>query len=403
MARNFGPPDPTIGQRIAARRNLRGWSISYAASRAGIAHSTWSRIERGLRGADNRFMLAQIAAALDCSTMDLVGQPVPAVADADSVSAYLAVAAIRQALIETEIGDPVTVAQPRPIEVLADETALVVDLKLRCDYAGAGRLLPRLLRELHAAVDGTDRAAALGLLVRAANEAVDVLKGVGFPAEAWLAAERAHQAAIELDDPVMLALAAWARGHSATSCGSYDRAQRIAEAAITAAEHAYGRPGGPEVLGGLHLLSAFSSVAQGRVEDAYVMVAEADRIAEHTGDSAALGLAFGPTNINIWRLSMEVDGGEARRALEIARETTPGALDAPTRLVTFYFDTGRALAHVGQLDGAVRMMLTAERASPQGMHSWGRAREAVRTLLGRVKGDAAVSLRGLAERMGAGS
>jgi hypothetical protein len=100
---------------------------------------------------------------------------------------------------------------------------------------------------------------------------------------------------------------------------------------------------------------------------------------------------------------MEVDGGEARRALEIARSTTPGAIDAPTRLVTFYFDTGRALARVGQIESAVRMMLTAERTAPQGMHSWGRAREAVRLLLPRAKGESASQLRGLAERMGVGA
>jgi transcriptional regulator with XRE-family HTH domain len=47
----------TIGERIKARRLLRGWSIRYAASRAGISHATWSRIERGRQAADNRFML----------------------------------------------------------------------------------------------------------------------------------------------------------------------------------------------------------------------------------------------------------------------------------------------------------------------------------------------------------
>ena len=67
--------DPTIGERIQARRQLRGWSVRYAASRAGISHATWSRIERGRQAADNRFMLADIAAALECSPADLAGIP----------------------------------------------------------------------------------------------------------------------------------------------------------------------------------------------------------------------------------------------------------------------------------------------------------------------------------------
>ncbi|MFD0520219.1 helix-turn-helix domain-containing protein [Paractinoplanes durhamensis] len=59
--------DPEVGERIRARRLLRGWSIRYAASRAGVSHATWSRIERGRQAADNRFMLADIAGALECA------------------------------------------------------------------------------------------------------------------------------------------------------------------------------------------------------------------------------------------------------------------------------------------------------------------------------------------------
>jgi transcriptional regulator with XRE-family HTH domain len=58
-------PDPGIGGRIRARRLTRGWSVRFAASRAGLSHATWSRIERGLQAADNRFTLAGIAEALE--------------------------------------------------------------------------------------------------------------------------------------------------------------------------------------------------------------------------------------------------------------------------------------------------------------------------------------------------
>jgi pimeloyl-ACP methyl ester carboxylesterase len=70
-------PDPSIGERIRARRLIRGWSVRHAADRAGVSHATWSRIERGRQAADNRFMLADVAAALECSPADLAGVPVP--------------------------------------------------------------------------------------------------------------------------------------------------------------------------------------------------------------------------------------------------------------------------------------------------------------------------------------
>src|SRR3954465_7554623 len=94
----------TIGERIQARRLLRGWSVRHAASRAGVSHATWSRIERGRQAADNRFMLADIAAALECSSAELVGVAVPA-ADRETVAAQVAVHGIRQALVEVDPRD----------------------------------------------------------------------------------------------------------------------------------------------------------------------------------------------------------------------------------------------------------------------------------------------------------
>src|SRR3954452_16907160 len=92
----------TIGERIQARRLLRGWSVRHAASRAGVSHATWSRIERGRQAADNRFTLADIAAALECSPVDLVGTPVPA-ADRAAMAAQVAVYGMRQALVDIDL------------------------------------------------------------------------------------------------------------------------------------------------------------------------------------------------------------------------------------------------------------------------------------------------------------
>src|ERR687889_1511660 len=95
-------PELTIGERIRARRLLRGWSVRFAASRAGISHATWSRIERGRQAADNRFILADIAAALECSPTDLAGTPVPA-ADRAAMAAQAGVYGIRQALVDIDL------------------------------------------------------------------------------------------------------------------------------------------------------------------------------------------------------------------------------------------------------------------------------------------------------------
>src|SRR3954470_13352799 len=98
-------PDPSIGERIRARRLIRGWSVRHAADRAGVSHATWSRIERGRQAADNRFVLADIAAALECSPADLAGVPVP-VTDRAAMAAQVGVYALRQALVDADLTEP---------------------------------------------------------------------------------------------------------------------------------------------------------------------------------------------------------------------------------------------------------------------------------------------------------
>ena len=392
-------PDNTIGESIQLRRRARGWSVRYAADRAGIAHTTWSRIERGLIAADNRFTLAAIAEALECSVPDLTSQP-GAPADRESAEVDARVRAIRQALVEADLDEEPT-CDPRPIETLREELALVADLRRRCDYAGVGHLLPRLIQELHAATFGADRAEALALLVEAAYVAAGTVRYVSSPAEAWLAAERCRQAARPLDDPVLLALAEHERAHAATSSGAYVRGLAIASRAADGLQRHLAAPNAIEMLGMLHLTCAFAAIGAKDPGQVTARLDEADALAERTGDTTTLGMMFGPTNVRFWRVSMETDAGEPGRAVELAAGTNPAAVPSPSRQVAFYTDTARALAHTGKDDQAVRMLLTAERLSPLRVRSSRLVQETTRMLLERAQRRAGgAELRGLCERMG---
>src|SRR4051812_21511518 len=159
--------DPGIGERIRARRLLRGWSVRFAASRAGVSHATWSRIERGLQAADNRFMLADIARALDCSPADLVGTDVPA-PDRATAAARAGVLELRRALVDVDLSEPPG-GPAAPMAELGRGVAFANALHQACDYAGATRLLPGLLRDLHTETAGPDHSEALRLLCDAAS------------------------------------------------------------------------------------------------------------------------------------------------------------------------------------------------------------------------------------------
>jgi hypothetical protein len=373
--------------------------MRYAASRAGISHATWSRIERGRQAADNRFMLADIAAALECSPADLAGMPVPA-ADRAAAAALAGVHGIRQALVDIDLAEPGG-TDPPPLPVLATQLELVGARLDACDYAGVTQLLPGLLRDLHTETAGPDRATALRLLCDATFIASSVLRQLGHPAEAWLGAERCRDAADATGDSVLQGYAAYSMANAANACGSFQRGLTLAERAADDLRSHLGRPGGAEMLGSLHLISAYASLGRDRVDDSRGWLAEADELAHRTGETTTMRMFFGPTNVDIWRISIEVSEGDPARAAEVARCVTPAAIPAGLRQVFYYADTARALTSLGGNDQtAIRLLLTAERLAPQHVHTSTEIAESARALLERSHTRAGgAELRGLCERM----
>jgi len=100
------PEVPTIGERIRDRRELLGLTVRGAALAAGLSHPTWSRIERGQRGADNRFVLARMAEALRYPVSDLTGER----AARDTREAAATKVAITEAFRAIVAADPVMTA-----------------------------------------------------------------------------------------------------------------------------------------------------------------------------------------------------------------------------------------------------------------------------------------------------
>ena len=394
--------DLTIGERIQARRLLRGWSVRYAASRAGISHATWSRIERGRQAADNRFMLADIAAALECSPDELAGTRVPA-ADRAALAAQASVYGIRQALVDIDLSEPAIRSAP-PLADLARTVALVDTLRQACDYAGAARLVPDLLRDLYAGSAGPDRQAALRLLCEVSFIASSIVRNLGHPAEAWLGAERCRDAAEAAEDPVLLGYAAYARASAASACGSFHRSLAVAGKAADELQPHLAMPGGIEMLGSLQLICAYATRGLKRLDDSRSWAGQAAVLADRSGETTTMGLFFGPTNVNIWRIAIEVDGGDPARAVYIARTTNPATIAAGFRQVFYYADAARAYARLrGKDREAIRCLLTAERLAPQHVHTSAVAQETTRALLERSRQQAGgTELRGLCQRMRVG-
>jgi transcriptional regulator with XRE-family HTH domain len=373
----------SVGAQMRLRRNARGWSRRYVADRAGIHHTTWSRLERGERGADNRYMIAKIAAALECSVAELTGQPYLLPADTRAAEAQAGTTAVRLALVETDLGEPPT-CTPSPITALDQLVIALRHYRRRANDLATIHLLPGLLRELHSATHTGDRDQALTLLTQVAAMSAGTMRHVGTEGDMWLASERCHQAAMTSGDPVLIALSGYERAGAAIRCGSYPRGQRLASRALDELRPHAGRAGGLEVLGMLLLTCSFAAAGMGRPDDSATCLVEAMGIATRTGDTDTFGLYWGPTNVNFWRVAMATDGGDPAQAVSIARGTDPTRIGSISRQGDFYATTARALVHVGGQDAsAVRWLLTAERLIPYRVRTNVLTREATRTLLER--------------------
>lgn len=211
----------------------------------------------------------------------------------------------------------------------------------------------------------------------------------------WLAARLGHQAAEHVEDPALRGLAGFTLSRAAVSCGSFGRALRLADRHAVELDWHTGATDSLEMLGMLHLAGAYA--ARGLRQDVTAHLAEAEQLAERTGETDTHRLYFGPTNVRIWRVSMDTGGGDPGQAVAIARQTNPLVIPVAARQSLFYIDTGRALARLGRSKEAARMLLLGERTAPQRVRASRFVRETVRSLSDRAGSE----LQGLAERVGA--
>jgi transcriptional regulator with XRE-family HTH domain len=392
-------PEIGIGERIKTRRNARKWSIRHAADRAGISHSTWSRIERGLLTADNRFVLADIAAALECPPGDLTGTP-GSHNDRDLAIAHSRVLDLRGMLMDTDLAEPPTV-DPRPLAEVKAEVDLVRDLYRRCDYAAVSAYLPRLLADLHAHAAGPDKEPALRLLAYVTHATTLVLRDLGYPTDSWMAAERCREVAETLEDPVALGVSGFSRAIAAIGCTGHRRAASITARASDAINEHLSQPEAMEVAGMLHLGGALCALGVKDTSTASDRIDEAADLARRTGETSSWDLFFGPTNVDFWRLSLEVDAGDPGTAVEIAERIEPARVPSQGRQVSYYTDKARALARMRRDREALRLLLAAERIAPQRVRSAPMIVETARGMLDRAQRRAGGDeLLGLCERMG---
>jgi transcriptional regulator with XRE-family HTH domain len=350
----------TIGSRIKYWRLRRsGMTQAVLAGLAGVSQSYISQVEAGRKGIERRSTLVGIAAALQVTVTDLLGQPGDPT-DPVKAGAAETVPAIRAALIEIEEGERRTPTRTDDEMTVGIERS--ANLRDRADYSNMARQLPGLLFD--AAGSGGDGQ----VLAQVGYHASACLRHLGYRHLALAAARVALAAAEESEHSAWIGAARFAYTQSlpieAAGIASRVAGRALADLQVAAAESDV-----RQMLGQLHLSASFTSAVDGRADDARSHLAEATREAESLGDpedGAGFNQScFGPTNVKLWEMSLAAELGEYGRVIELAREVRPDPLRAAIRHQSYWMDLGRALAHSGRTDReALVAFIRAERAAP---------------------------------------
>jgi len=388
---------PNIGQEIRRLRKWRNMTLEALAGQAGITKGYLSKIENGNAALDRRSTMKAIADALRVSMSDLVGdQFLIERSDGDVLGS---IPDIRLALLSTDLLSGPPVPAHRPMEALLSETQQLAEWRQLCKDAEVGRALPGLLSDLHAAAaEGQSKQDALRSIVQATHTSTLFLKSLGAVDLAWVAADRGHQAAVMLDDPLYIAASEFARSQALIGLGAYQRADILAQ---HAAELLTPRTEADfEIYGTSVITTAFT--AQVRGDDPEEAIREAQSAAERTSGTNAFWMNFSKTNVNQWRISIALEADDPIKAAEVAAQVRLEDIPAQSRKVAFLIDHARALhALRGRDADVVKLLQKAEKLGPTRTRKSVWAREIVTEMLLRARRDAGGrELRGLADRMG---
>lgn len=396
-----------IGERVAFYRGRRGMSQRMLADLVGRSEDWVSKIERGVRELRRMDVITELARALRVEIGDLLGQPV-LVEDEHKDDD---VPAIRDALM-TPRRLSRTLFRPVPTvgKVISSEHAARLVEHGWFDYQ-QGKLsrvianLPKFIstaQDLEDATTPTDRA-GWAVSARTHHLAATTLSKIGEADLAWIAAERAMYAADQADDPLVLASAARAGTHALLVSGRFDDAVELGNTAADwmRPQLANNDPSALSLLGMLRLRTAVAAARRHDRGATMDLITRAERAAARLGEDANYWqTGFGPTNVELHRISTHLDLGDVDHVVRFGPTVRADNLPAERR-VSHMIDVARALSLVARDEDSTRLLLEAESLAPHLVRHNPVVRETVKVLYRRSAASsqrASTSLGSLAER-----
>ncbi|MFE5160729.1 helix-turn-helix domain-containing protein [Streptomyces sp. CY1] len=393
--------DLPIGDRIRHYRGERRQDV--VAGLVGISPDYLSQIERGLK-VPSLPILHAIAQELGVPTAALLADmPAGSRASLDTTEP-----AIVRALMGYGSPCSPSSAEPTALRERVDSAwRLWQSSKTRfTDMAG---VLPGLIadteRAARTARSATDPARRRSIMrVRADLYFLlrSYLRRTGRVDLSMLAADRAVRAAEEVDDPLRIAAAQWNLGHALLASQEPDGAEQVALRAVEELRRSpIAEPYRVAMSGALQLVAV---VAEARRRD---WSAARDRLRNHArpaarsvGEGNIMWTVFGPTNVALHEVSIEMEAGDTSEALQVADELDTSDLPSMERSFTFNLEVARC-HHLRREDAAVLLsLLELEDLAPEDLARTPLARKLMLTVIRRGRAMHARQAEKLAERVG---
>lgn len=392
-----------IGERVRLYRTASRRTKAVVAGLTGITPDYLYQIERGQK-VPTVGVLTQLAKVLGVSVGELLGDRPDR----------------RQAAVKTAAGDAIYRALTAPIPATGEPLALPTLRQRIRDawdtwqtsphrYSKLTARLPGLIAETELVVRTSQRSQAAGTGRDAQACAADlygllrtVAKRVGRADLSLLAADRAIRAAEAAGDPLRQAAAHWNMTQVLLSDGDAEAAEAVA---VQAAERlqplmADGDIDATALYGSLVLLEAIAAARHGDTWTARDRLHEAAPLAARTGERNTLWTAFGPTNVAMYAVSVEVESGEAVEGLRLAEQVHHDRSPSIERRVAFLVDQAKGYELRRDFASALTLLGVAQREAPEDVQYRPAAHAILRAVVQRGRRPVAAEASRLAMQIG---
>lgn len=393
--------DLPIGDRIRHYRGARRQDV--VAGLVGISPDYLSQIERGLK-IPSLPILYSIAQELGVPTAALIAETAaPSSTSPDTVEP-----AIVQALMGFGPPRSAPAADPALLRERV-ESAWQKWQSSRTRFTDVGQILADLIEDVeHAARahrgagDATARRDVMRVMADLYFLLRSYLRRTGRVDLSMMAADRAVRAAEEADDPLRMAAAQWNLGHILLAAQDPDGAEQVALRAVEQLRAVpMAEPDRVAMSGALHLVAVVAeargrnwSAARKRLKE------RAAPAAEQAGEGNIMWTVFGPTNVILHCVSIEMEAGDTSEALHVADDVVTSRLPSMERSFTFNLEVARCHS-LRREDAAVLLSLRElEEFAPEDLARTPLARELILTVIRRGRTMHARQAENLAERIG---